>query len=729
MKTNVILLHQAVYFILLYLGLSFHDVAQAQMRVGQPSGSPDGSAALDVSSGPYSSGSPYRGLLPPKVTLTQTTQAAPITNPATGLLVYNTAKIGDVTPGYYYWEGNRWIRLSTGSNSSSARVAAAGNPIPAYTYSEAKGLATPPGSLFMLTEPGQEGLFRNANTPTSPGDTASANGIRDTNGNILNSGTIMMVGGQRYKRVIDDGMINVKWFGAVGQADATDDAPAIQKAVNYAKSILTTAATNAYRATVLIPPGFYRVLRPINATQCTGLLIKGSGGRGYGSVIVGNTGGIILDFTGSTLSGCEDLSIHSYANEPTPSTIGVQFALNVSQSAGGLVCTIRNCFIQMADLPSANNGLGTIGIINCQAEEFAVTDCLIHANLGCIFSYKSNLSEAGLSFTISSTYATVSTQGSMGVVNFSGQNSIKNFGKIQPAVVLNGTNSVNFHGYLGRLTNTGSSSNEAAVLISGPSTYNVTINSTVESFAQLLRVKGPLSNSTINGVVANQVNNSSVLPAGSTRPPVIDFSGANPIRGCKISIQFGNGSAEMGGRYLLYEGGSGTAQLLNDEIICSEWGDNNLVANTSLLNNTQNTSFKTAQPFEKKLPSTNGIVYSQTFSTSGWVVGNYTQIMPTGTLSPLNVYVIKVFWWQNGVDQLIQSYILPMSGTDFNGSSPVLPVLNNTTVISWSNNGRQINVRYKAPISYGQTTYGLEASINKSDMNNGTLVISISPLL
>lgn len=64
---------------------------------------PKASAMLDVFS-------TTKGMLIPRVALTSTSSAAPITEPETSLLVYNTATAGDVTPGYYYWN-LRWIRL------------------------------------------------------------------------------------------------------------------------------------------------------------------------------------------------------------------------------------------------------------------------------------------------------------------------------------------------------------------------------------------------------------------------------------------------------------------------------------------------------------------------------------------------------------------------------------------------------------------------------------------
>ncbi|MEO7309156.1 MAG: DNRLRE domain-containing protein [Chitinophagaceae bacterium] len=66
---------------------------------------PDSSAQLDVFS-------LNKGFLPPRVALLTIDNPLPITKPATGLLVYNTATSGaspiNVRPGYYYWNGTSW---------------------------------------------------------------------------------------------------------------------------------------------------------------------------------------------------------------------------------------------------------------------------------------------------------------------------------------------------------------------------------------------------------------------------------------------------------------------------------------------------------------------------------------------------------------------------------------------------------------------------------------------
>lgn len=55
--------------------------------------------------------------MPPRVALTASNSASPITSPAEGLLVYNTVAAGtypyNVVPGYYYWDGSAWSSMVT----------------------------------------------------------------------------------------------------------------------------------------------------------------------------------------------------------------------------------------------------------------------------------------------------------------------------------------------------------------------------------------------------------------------------------------------------------------------------------------------------------------------------------------------------------------------------------------------------------------------------------------
>jgi hypothetical protein len=72
------------------------------------------SAILDINS-------ITKGLLIPRVALTDRSLATPITLPAVSLLVYNTASAGSginvVRPGYYYWTGSSWNSLTPANTS------------------------------------------------------------------------------------------------------------------------------------------------------------------------------------------------------------------------------------------------------------------------------------------------------------------------------------------------------------------------------------------------------------------------------------------------------------------------------------------------------------------------------------------------------------------------------------------------------------------------------------
>ncbi|MEY3422451.1 MAG: hypothetical protein RIR48_2768 [Bacteroidota bacterium] len=54
-----------------------------------------------------------QGLLMPRVALDSTANAAPLTAHIAGMTVYNTATVKNVTPGYYYNDGTKWVRALT----------------------------------------------------------------------------------------------------------------------------------------------------------------------------------------------------------------------------------------------------------------------------------------------------------------------------------------------------------------------------------------------------------------------------------------------------------------------------------------------------------------------------------------------------------------------------------------------------------------------------------------
>tara|TARA_R110000850_G_scaffold182360_1_gene307831 strand:- start:93218 stop:94585 length:1368 start_codon:yes stop_codon:yes gene_type:complete len=92
-------------------------------QVGIGTTSPAGGAMLDIDSD-------NSGIIIPRVALTVTTDQAPITDPTPviGLMVFNTATVNDVTPGFYFWEGlpTGWVRITSGASTDWSRSGNAG---------------------------------------------------------------------------------------------------------------------------------------------------------------------------------------------------------------------------------------------------------------------------------------------------------------------------------------------------------------------------------------------------------------------------------------------------------------------------------------------------------------------------------------------------------------------------------------------------------------------------
>lgn len=384
--------------------------------------------------------------------------------------------------------------------------------------------------------------------------------------------------------------INVKDYGAVGNGQ-TNDTTAIQNAINAAKA-LSAPGGGPYRATVYFPAGYYYVTAPINITNTTGIWLQGDGGSYLNTGIIGNTGGAIFDFSGSSVVGCENisfLSLTGYGN--TRSTIGVLFAL---AGTGGLNNGIQNCYFQMEDFATANAGLGTIGILNIRSEEFYIHQCQVRANSPLVFSNSASLSNAGINFTASSSYiALASGTGSMGVTSVRAT-SIQNYEKRQPALILNGTNSFSFQGYLSRITaNTGV--NETAILCSQYTT-NLSVNATIESFSRVLKIL-------VAGFETNEIN---VVVANSTAPTteLFDFTGCI-VKGLRARVSLPVPTERLN-RYVIYHTPAGggyqpiPATISNSEITCTDVAGNEFIISANLLKNATNVLFNTNLPFEKK---------------------------------------------------------------------------------------------------------------------------------
>lgn len=89
--------------------------ANGQLKVGNNPDVINGNSMLEVES-------TNKGLLLPRVALTGTANFAPLTAHVAGMVVYNTATAGDVTPGYYYNDGAKWVRTGGSSNLTQVNL-------------------------------------------------------------------------------------------------------------------------------------------------------------------------------------------------------------------------------------------------------------------------------------------------------------------------------------------------------------------------------------------------------------------------------------------------------------------------------------------------------------------------------------------------------------------------------------------------------------------------------
>ena len=137
--------------------LSASPLAAQNVGINATGTAPNTSAMLDVDAA-------NKGLLIPRVALTSTADVATITTPATSLLVYNIAAVSNVTPGFYYWNGSAWTRLSLDGDD----------------WRTTGNAGTNPATQFVGTTDGQSLAFRTNNAEGMRLTTAGALGIGTT---------------------------------------------------------------------------------------------------------------------------------------------------------------------------------------------------------------------------------------------------------------------------------------------------------------------------------------------------------------------------------------------------------------------------------------------------------------------------------------------------------------------------------------------------------------------
>jgi Ice-binding-like len=81
----------------------------AQVKIGNNPTSINANSVLEIES-------TNKGFLMPRVALTSTIVTSPLLAHIAGMNVYNTATTGDVTPGNYYNDGTKWLRVANETN-------------------------------------------------------------------------------------------------------------------------------------------------------------------------------------------------------------------------------------------------------------------------------------------------------------------------------------------------------------------------------------------------------------------------------------------------------------------------------------------------------------------------------------------------------------------------------------------------------------------------------------
>lgn len=257
-------------FLLLFVLAVFVSASLVAQNAGISSTAiiPDASSMLEIRSA-------NTGLLIPRVALSATSSASPVTAPALSLLVFNTASVSDVSPGYYYWDGSKWVRMLSGSmcltlqqaydgcsgSGSGRNIVISGTNSVNITNSNA-------GSVGIKSSHSNNGVSVSAANTSSTVQFAS---IQATT--VSNYGT---VGGLNPPTSAVMGNSSGLAYGVSGQIDATGTA---QSAI-YGNNLRTTGGHGVYGI------GFNGTVGETNYQAGYGVF-----GRNYGTATTSNAVG------------------------------------------------------------------------------------------------------------------------------------------------------------------------------------------------------------------------------------------------------------------------------------------------------------------------------------------------------------------------------------------------------------------------------------------------------
>ena len=316
-------LHLFIFFFYTFL------YTNAQTGIGTPT--PDASAKLDV----YSTN---KGFLPPRVTLTSSTDNTTIQSPATGLLVYNTGNNAGLVAGYYYWNGSSWATIANAQGSGVSASFIRGSRSAAQT-----GL-TNGGTVIFTQVDNTAGQEMSLNTST---------------------GQITLAAGRTYRLIAQvpnyqtssaDARLQLAWYnetsgayiGSTSNAYPPGSGASYGATAGLSETIITTTTTTVIS---------YRIVQLSSATQLGGssdFPVAGSYPWFEGQVISGNTAvnGQSVDYIQASLSTNQVLSAAGNIIFNTSSGAGITI------TSGGFNLIANKTYKLEAALGGASTGYG-----------------------------------------------------------------------------------------------------------------------------------------------------------------------------------------------------------------------------------------------------------------------------------------------------------------------------------------------------------------------------------
>lgn len=105
-------LHKILSIVIFTITMGYGPAVSAQLKVGNNPAALNANAIMEMES-------VNKGLLLPRLALTSTTSPLPMSAFTRGMLIYNTATQNDVTPGMYYSDGVKWLKMTAGSVAGS----------------------------------------------------------------------------------------------------------------------------------------------------------------------------------------------------------------------------------------------------------------------------------------------------------------------------------------------------------------------------------------------------------------------------------------------------------------------------------------------------------------------------------------------------------------------------------------------------------------------------------